>query len=74
MPGPLSTPNGDETIIRGHVNEVFLCRVHGENRLDDCADEIAFATWPGGRKTNCKIIPLREYLLARNRLVTGKTT
>lgn len=62
MPGPLSTPNGDVRIIRGHVNESFVCDKHFEKELDKCySDE------------RCTIVPLRDYLYKRNRLVTGKT-
>jgi hypothetical protein len=62
MPGPLSTPNGDARIIRGHVNEMFVCGQHFDKELDKCY----------GRE-RCTIVPLRDYLYQRNRLVTGKT-
>lgn len=62
MPGPLSTPNGDVRIIRGHVNEEFVCNKHGDKNVDEC-----FAD------AKCTIVPLRDYLYQRNRLVTGKT-
>jgi hypothetical protein len=62
MPGPLSTPNGDVRIIRGHVNEAFVCHKHGEKELDKCYEN-----------EHCKIVPLRDYLFDRSRLVTGKT-
>lgn len=62
MPGPLSTPNGDVRIIRGHVEESFVCDKHGEKELDKCYTRYM-----------CTIVPLRDYLYSRNRLVTGKT-
>lgn len=62
MPGPCSTPNGDTRIIRGHVNEAFVCNKHGEKELDKCYINV-----------NCTIVPLRDYLASRGRLVTGKT-
>lgn len=67
MPGPNSIPNGDTTVMRGHVNEKFVCRIHGEKELDACEQRIA------DEEGNCKIIPLRWYLSERGRLRTGKT-
>lgn len=64
MAGPLSTPNGDQRIIRGHVNEEFICKC-GNNKCDGSIDV--------SRPYAHKMIPLRDYLYARNRLVTGKT-
>lgn len=62
MPGPNSCPNGDTRVMRGHVNEAFVCNKHGEKELDVCYS-----------RENCTIVPLRDYLFSRNRLVTGKT-
>lgn len=62
MPGPLSTPNGDVRIIRGHVKEEFVCNRHADKNLDECFSN-----------EKCTIVPLRDYLYNRNRLVTGKT-
>lgn len=59
MVGPLSTPNGDVRIIRGHIHEEFVCMVH----MDKCNRQY----------DNCHEVPLREYLTSRNKLVTGKT-
>lgn len=67
MPGPNSIPNGDTTVMRGHVNEKFVCRIHAGKQLDTC--EANIATDEG----MCKIIPLRWYLEERGRLNTGKT-
>lgn len=64
MAGPLSTPNGDVRIIRGHVQEEFIC-VCGNHKCDGTMD-----SWD--RYTH-KMVPLRNYLFDRNRLVTGKT-
>ena len=58
MPGPNSAPNGDTAIVRGHVNEEFVCDRHANCNLDT---------------SSCKVVPLREYLAKRNRLRTGKT-
>lgn len=72
MPGPNSCPNGDTRVSRGHINEVFVCKIHGEKSLDDCE-------WKSvnldkyGEPYACSIIPLREYLAQRNMLRTGKT-
>jgi hypothetical protein len=57
MPGPNSAPNGDTTIVLGHINEEF-CK---EVRLKGYAEE--YIEW----------IPKREWLAKRNRLRTGKT-
>lgn len=62
MSGPNSALNGDTSIIRGHVNEKFVCSKHGEKELDACAV-----------RQNCDMMPLRWYLASRGRLVTGKT-
>lgn len=65
MAGPLSTPNGDVRIIRGHVQEEFLCRC-GDKKCDGIKID-----WNTGYVH--KLIPLRDYLAARGRLITGKT-
>jgi hypothetical protein len=57
MPGPCSTPNGDTTIVRGHVDEEFML----ETRLKGFAEE--HQVW----------IPKREWLAKRGKLRTGKT-
>lgn len=62
MPGPNSCPNGDTRVMRGHVNEVFVCEKHGDKETYECS-----------MKPGCKLVPLRDYLYKRNRLVTGKT-
>jgi hypothetical protein len=62
MPGPLSAPNGDTRIVRGHINEEFVCDKHFDKEFDVCLD-----------RQGCVVIPLRQYLAKRNRLVTGKT-
>ena len=67
MPGPLSTPNGDTRIIRGHVNEVFMCEKHNTD-YDSHNEE-----FNKDGELLCRRVSLREYLLKRNRLVTGKT-
>ena len=64
MAGPLSVPNGDVRIIRGHVQEEFLCK---------CGNEKCDGTPRGDRPNAHKMIPLRDYLAARGRLITGKT-
>jgi hypothetical protein len=61
MPGPMSVPNRDTTIVRGHVNEVFMCDKNHEESYD--RDGLLL----------CRMVSLREYLAKRNRLVTGKT-
>ncbi len=66
MPGPLSTPNGDTTLARGHVNEKFVCNKHGDKNLDLCEAKIEAGM-------SCSMVPLRNYLADRNRLRTGKT-
>lgn len=65
MAGPLSTPNGDQRIIRGHVNEEFICTCSNSKCESGWTDTYSGFTH--------KMIPLRDYLYARNRLVTGKT-
>lgn len=67
MAGPLSTPNGDVRIIRGHVHEEFMC-ICGNIKCGG----IRLDSWDDPKKGH-KMIPLREYLLARGRLSTGKT-
>lgn len=62
MSGPNSAPNGDTSIVLGHVNEKFVCSKHGDKELDVCE-----------RRENCNMESLRVYLTKRNRLVTGKT-
>lgn len=58
MAGPNSAPNGDTRIVRGHVDEEFVCEKHRECDLDT---------------DKCQVVPLRWYLSKRNRLRTGKT-
>lgn len=58
MAGPNSAPNGDTRIVRGHINEEFVCEKH-KRELEKCND--------------CTLIPLRVYLAKRNMLRTGKT-
>lgn len=69
MPGPMSVPNGDTTIVRGHVNEVFMCDKH--NKEYDHKDHEESYDKDG--QLLCRVVSLREYLAKRNRLVTGKT-
>lgn len=59
MPGPNSAPNGDTRIVRGHINEEFVCEKHYQE-LEKCDNQ-------------CRITPLRIYLTNRSRLRTGKT-
>ncbi len=70
MPGPMSVPNGDTTIVRGHVNEVFMCDKH--NKEYDHKDHSETFSKEDGLLL-CRMVSLREYLFKRNRLVTGKT-
>lgn len=67
MPGPLSTPNGDTGLARGHVNERFACVKHAEKELDECYLRASLD------ESSCVVVPLRTYLASRNRLRTGKT-
>lgn len=60
MPGPNSAPNGDTTIVRGHVNEEFI-EVKRTTRIGN--NVFHWSEW----------VPKREYLAKRNRLRTGKT-
>ena len=69
MPGPMSVPNGDTTIVRGHVNEVFMCDKH--NKEYDAKDHEESYDKDG--QLQCRVVSLREYLGKRGRLVTGKT-
>lgn len=72
MPGPNSAPNGDTTIVRGHMNEEFLCDIHASKHLDACrVNEERREVNP--KLPPCHIVSKREYLLKRNRLRTGKT-
>lgn len=75
MSGPLSVPNGDTTIVRGHVNEVFMCDKHNKQYDDkDHKEEYsAVKGFPEDGLLLCRMVSLREYLAKRNRLVTGKT-
>lgn len=78
MPGPNSTPNGDTTVSRGHVNESFVCDLHFEKHLDRCDENIRRRERADSDREKrqipaCRIVPLREYLAARGRLRTGKT-
>lgn len=78
MPGPNSAPNGDTSIVRGHVQEKFVCDSHGEKQLDRCDNNIrrrerADSDREKRQIPDCRIVPLREYLTKRNRLRTGKT-
>lgn len=59
MPGPNSAPNGDTRIVRGHINEEFVCEKH-KAELEKCDKK-------------CTLLPLRVYLSKRNLLRTGKT-
>ena len=65
MAGPLSVPNGDVRIIRGHVQEEFICKC-GNHKCDGTYD-----SWDN--QNTHEMIPLRTHLSNRNRLVTGKT-
>lgn len=60
MPGPNSAPNGDTTIIRGHVNEEFI-EVKHTTQIG--SDKFHWSEW----------VPKREWLAERGRLTTGKT-
>lgn len=61
MPGPNSCPNGDISLMLGHVNEEFACVKHGRNGEWCDIDP------------KCSFVSLRTYLASRGRLVTGKT-
>lgn len=67
MPGPNSVPNGDTRLMRGHINEAFVCQRHVDKHLDVCYDRV------DAEKNACVVVPLRQYLAERNRLRTGKT-
>jgi hypothetical protein len=69
MPGPMSVPNGDTTIVRGHVNEVFMCDKHNKQYDEKSHQE----SYDKDGLLLCRMVSLREYLAKRNRLVTGKT-
>lgn len=58
MAGPNSAPNGDTTIVRGHVNEEFIRVKRWDAELE--------LEW-------FEEVPKRTYLAQRNRLRTGKT-
>jgi hypothetical protein len=78
VPGPNSTPNGDTTLSRGHVDEKFVCNIHAEKQLDKCEENIrrrenADSDREKRQIPACQIVPLREYLAVRGRLRTGKT-
>jgi hypothetical protein len=72
MPGPNSCPNGDTTVMRGHINEEFYCDIHKDKHLDECYDNEDW--WPiNPLIPHCRVIPKREWLAKRGRLRTGKT-
>lgn len=58
MAGPNSVPNGDTRLMMGHVNTEYRCDTHRVCTQDS---------------ESCRVITLREWLLKRNRLVTGKS-
>lgn len=60
MAGPNSVPNGDKALYE-RLTE-FVCVVH-----NDCVGDKAT------KKKPCVWVTRREWLLGRNRLVTGKT-
>lgn len=68
MPGPMSAPNGDQTVT---VGTPFACQFHGTDRKK-CAAERAQAR-KKDRQATCQPITKREHLLRTNRLHTGKT-
>lgn len=78
MPGPNSTPNGDTSVSRGHVNEKFTCEIHAEKHLDRCEENIRRRENADSEREKrqipaCRVVPLRDYLAKRNRLRTGKS-
>lgn len=74
MAGPNSAPNGDTRIVMGHVNEEFVCMLHGPKHLAWCNETVAGLM--DGRYTYpaCKVVSLRQHLALRGHLVTGKTS
>ena len=67
MSGPNSAPNGDTRVVKGHINEEFMCDKHGDKHLDECESNQVLD------RSHCDVVSLRDYLAKRNRLVTGKT-
>lgn len=65
MSGPNSVRNGDMRILRGHIEEVFMCDRHGKEVVGDCPKQ--------SEENPCPVVPLRWYLEKRGRLRTGKT-
>jgi hypothetical protein len=70
MSGPNSVPNGDTRVMRGHMSEVFICDWHGK---EVPGPESRCPKQSKDPENPCPILPLRWYLLKRNRLRTGKT-
>jgi hypothetical protein len=73
MAGPLSVLNGDERIVRGSVNEEFVCVLHGQKHLAWCNDTVAGLMSGEFDFPACRVVPLRYWLATRGRLITGKT-
>lgn len=74
MPGPNSAPNGDTSLVKGHINEDFMCELHSDKHLDEC--EVNEDFWRNRNVRNlpkCRVVSKRDYLAKRNRLHTGKT-
>lgn len=72
MPGPNSAPNGDTTIVRGHVNEEFYCETHKDKHVGECEVNEEWCHI-NPLLPHCRVVPKRYWLAKRNRLRTGKT-
>lgn len=73
MARPLSVPNGDTRVARGHVEEEFVCVLHGPKHLAWCNDTVAGLMTGEFDFPVCRVVPLRWYLEQRGLLRTGKT-
>ncbi len=74
MSGPNSIPNGDTTVMRGHMNEKFICTAHKDKRGKRMEVDSLRSTCPmDSDKHPCHVLPLRWYLEQRGMLRTGKT-
>ena len=63
MPGPMSAPNGDRSLVA----PPRVCVVHFDKHIEVCTKKFA------DEDAKCEGVTKREYLLSRNRLRTGKT-